>query len=186
MLQMGGMEQNEPSVPDEGTDDPQRVGALRGAGVEVDVARVGYVAAALGLFAVIVVAGVLVAAGIKKNDQIVSLQTNGVPVELTVTRCLALVGGTGQSPAGFECTGTYVYRGRHYTEGIPGSMNLPVGSTLHGTVASSDPALFSTPLTVASERASVTRILIPAVVLAVTVAVLAWTMLRRRGRAAKP
>ena len=55
------------------------------------------------------------------------------------------MGGTGSSPAGYECTGTYTYRGTAYTEGVPGSADLPVGSTVHGIVAVGDPALFSTP-----------------------------------------
>ena len=185
MPQMGGVMKTEASVPDGGADDPQRVGALRGAGVQVDVGRVGYVAAVLGLAAVMVVAGVLLAAGIKKNAQIGSLKANGFPVELTVTKCLALVGGTGQTPAGFECKGTYDYRGHHYSEGVPGSANLPVGSTVHGTIASDDPALFSTPQTVASEHSSVARLLLPAVVLAVAVAMLVWIVMRRRGQATK-
>ena len=182
---MGGVEHTGAPVPDDGPDDPQRVAALRGAGVDVDVARIGYVVALLGLATVLVVAGVLLAAGIKKNSQIDSLKANGVPVEMTVVKCLALIGGTGQSPAGFECTGTYVYQGRHYTEGVPGSANLAIGSTVHGIVASRDPALFSTPQTVASERTSVARILLPAVVLAVAVTLLTLIVLRHRSRGAK-
>ena len=74
-----------------------------------------------------------------------------------MTKCLALVGGTGSSPAGFECTGTYTYRGTAYSEGVPGSADLPVGSTVHGIIAAGDPALFSTPRTVASEQAGAAR-----------------------------
>ena len=164
--------------------DPQRVGALRGAGVQVDTARVGHIAAVLGLVAVVVVAGVLLAAGVKKNAQIDSLKgSNVVPVDLTVTKCLALVGGTGSSPAGFECTGTYSYRGAWYTEGVPGSVDLTVGSTVHGIIAVGDPALFSTPRTVATEQASAVRVVLPAVVLVVALAGLVWVVLRRRRRA---
>ena len=180
---MGGVEQTGAPVPDEGSNGPQRVAALRGAGVDVDVARVGHVAAVLGLAAILLVAGVLLAAGVKKNSQIDSLRTNGAPVDMTVDRCLALIGGTGQSPAGFECTGTYAYHGRHYTEGVPGSANLPVGSTVHGIVGSRDPALFSTPQAVASERSSVARIVLPAVVLSVAVTLLTLIVMRRRSRA---
>jgi hypothetical protein len=168
--------------PDDGHD-PQRVGALRGAGVQVDTARVGHVAAVLGLVVVIVVAGVLLVAGVKKNSQIDSLKsTDVVPVDLTVTRCLALVGGTGSSPAGFECTGTYTYRGATYTEGVPGSVDRPVGSTVHGIVAAGDPALFSTPRAVASEQVSAVRVALPAVLLVVALGGLAWVVLRRRRR----
>jgi len=164
--------------------DPQRVGALRGAGVQVDAGRVGHIAAVLGLVAVIVVAGVLLVAGVKKNSQIDSLKSaNVVPVDLTVTKCLALVGGTGSSPAGFECTGTYRYQGATYTEGVPGSLNLPVGSTVHGIIAAGDPALFSTPRAVASEQTSAARVVLPAVVLAAALGGLVWVVLRRRRRA---
>ena len=169
--------------PDDGQD-PQRVAALRGAGVQVDAARVGHLAAVLGLVAVLVVAGVLLAAGVKKNAQIDSLKSaNVVPVDLTVTKCLALVGGTGSSPAGFECTGTYDYRGATYTEGVPGSADLPVGSTVHGIIAADDPALFSTPRAVASEQASVARVVLPAVVFVLALGGLVWVVLRRRRRA---
>ena len=46
--------------------------------MQVDAARVGYLAAVLGLVAVIVVAGVLLAAGVKKNSQIDSLKSPNV------------------------------------------------------------------------------------------------------------
>ena len=45
--------------------------------------------------------------------------------EVTVTHCLALMGGTGSSPAGYECTGTYTYHGTHFIEGVPGSTYHP-------------------------------------------------------------
>lgn len=162
--------------------EPPRVAALRGAGVQVDTARLGHVAAVLGLVVIMAVAAVLLAAGIRKNSQIDSLKAHGVPVQLTVTRCLALIGGTGSSPAGFECKGTYVYRGYRYTEGIPGSDNLAVGSTLHGIVASDDPGLFSTPRTLASERPSAAKVVVPAVALAACAGLLIWVVVRRRRR----
>ncbi len=182
MAKMGDAEESGASSPDEASDGPQRVGVLRGAGVQVDVGRVGQWAAVLGMVAIMVTAGVLLVAGVRKNSQIDSLKANGVPVEATVVKCLALVGGTGQSPAGFECTGTYVYRGIRHTQGVPGSINLPVGSTVHGVVASNDPALFSTPQTVASEHASDTRVVLPAVVLAVSTGLCIWVIIRRRSR----
>ena len=91
-----------------------------------------------------------------------------------------LIGGTGSSPAGYECTGTYVYRGRRYFEGVPGSVDLPVGSTVHGVVASDDPALFSTPRTVATEHASAVRVALPAVVLVAAAGVCVWVVVRHR------
>jgi len=179
MPQMSEEETGAPGA-DEEPIHPDRVGALRGAGVEVDSSRITYVAVVFGLLVVMTVAGVLLVAGIRKNSQIDDLKANGVPVELTVTRCLALVGGTGSSPAGFECTGTYVYRGHRYAEGVPGSENLPVGSTVHGIVASDDPGLFSTPRTVASARTSASRIVLPAVVLAAAAGACFWVVARHR------
>ncbi len=180
MPHMSGVEEPGATGPDEEPTDPDRVGALRGAGVQVDAARIKYVAAVLGLVVVMAVAGVVLVAGIRKNNQIDTLRANSVPVELTVTRCLALIGGTGQSPAGFECTGTYVYQGHTYSEGVPGTQNLPVGSTVHGIVAPSDPALFSTSQTVAAEHASVARVVLPAVVLAVAIGACVWVVVRHR------
>jgi len=183
MPRMSGVDETGAPGPDEEPIDPQRVGALRGAGVQVDAARIKYVAAVLGLVVVMAVAGVLLVAGIRKNSQIDSLKANGVPVELTVTHCQALIGGTGSSPAGFECTGTYVYQGHRYSEGVPGSENLPVGSTVHGIVASDDPALFSTPQTVASEHTSVARVALPAAVLVLAIGTCVWVVVRHRREA---
>jgi hypothetical protein len=185
MPQKDGAEEPGATGPAEEPDDAHRVGALRGASVHVDAARVGHVAAVVGLVAVVVVAAVLLVAGMKKNGQIDSLKANGVPVELTVTRCLALVGGTGSSPAGFECTGTYVYQGHRYTEGVPGTGNLPVGSTVHGIVASDDPALFSTPQSVASAHSSPARVVLPAVVLLAAAGVCVWVVVRRHCKVAE-
>lgn len=170
----------------DGPDEPQRVAALRGAGVSVDARRLGVVAAVAGLVAVMVVAGILLAAGIKKNAQIDSLRSHGVPVIATVTKCLALVGGTGQSPAGFECTATYDHDGRHYTEGVPGSQNLPVGSTVQGVVGADDPALFSTPPVVAAERTTAAIVVAPALVLVLAGAACVVVVVRHRRRSDGP
>ena len=185
MAHMSETEESAAPDPDEASDDPQRVGALRGAGVQVDAGRVGHWAAVLGLVAVMVTAGVLLVASARKNSQIDSLKANAVPVEMTVTKCLALVGGTGSSPAGFECTGTYLYEGVRHIQGIPGSANLMVGSTVHGVVASDDPGLFSTPQTIASEHASVTRVVLPGAILVVTAGLCVWVVVRRRRRHAE-
>lgn len=182
MSQMSGPDKTDAADTGSAADDPQRVAALRGAGVQVDVGNVGHWAAVLGLVVVMVAATVLMVAGVRKNSQIASLKANGVPVEATITKCLALVGGTGQSPAGFECTGTYVYRGIRHTQGVPGSANLPLGSTVRGIVASDDPALFSTVQAVASEHASPTRVLVPAAVLAIAAGLCVWVVARRRSR----
>lgn len=167
-------------TPDAGPSGEPRVAALRGAGVEVDTARAGRVAAWLGVAVVVVVALVLLVAGYRKNAQITALKSHGVPVEVTVTRCLALIGGTGQSPAGFECTGTYTVDGRHFTEGLPGNANRPVGSVVTGLVASDDPALLSTPSAVAAEHTSAGVYLLPGLLLLAAAGGTVWLVVRRR------
>jgi hypothetical protein len=171
--------------PEGGPEGADRVAALRGAGVSADTARVGRVAVVLGLTAVLVVAAVLLVAGVRKNAQIDSLQAHPVPVDLVVTHCLGLMGGSGSNAAGYECTGTYTFDGTHYTEGVPGLVFHPSGTTVRGIVSASDPGLFSTAQTVAGERASPAKVVLPAVVLAVTVACGAWLLVRVRRRRAQ-
>ncbi len=166
-------------------DGSDRVGALRGAGVSADTARVGRVAAVLGLTAIVVVAAVLLVAGVRKNAQIDSLKAHPVPVDLTVTHCLGLMGGSGSNAAGYECTGTYTFAGRHFIEGVPGLVFHPAGTTVHGIVSDSDPGLFSTTQTVENEHASPVRVLLPALVLVGTLACGAWLLVRLRRRRAR-
>lgn len=176
-----GTDENEDAGPGRPVEDDQ-VATLRGAGVSVDPARAGRVALVVGLGAVLVVAVVLIVAGVRKNAQVDSLQAHPVPVDLTVTHCLGLMGGSGSNAAGFECTGTYTYGGRHYTEGVPGSVSYRPGAVVHGVVAASDPGLFSTPSAVASEHTSLARVLLPAALAALALGVSAWLLVRRRRR----
>jgi hypothetical protein len=179
---MDASEESDGDVPGTGPSDDRPVGTLRGAGVAIDGPRAARMAVVLALVALLVVGGVLLVAGIRKNAQIDELKTRGVPVQVTVTRCLALVGGTGQSPAGYECTGTYAYGGRTYVRGLPGSANLPVGSVVAGVVSSGDPGLLSTPSTVSAEHTSASVYVLPAILFATAGAVVAWSLLRRRRR----
>jgi hypothetical protein len=161
------------------------VGTLRGAGVQVDAARAARVAVALGLAVLVVVAAVLFVAGYRKNAQITELRTHGVPVELTVTHCLGLMGGSGSNQAGFDCSGTYAYDGRTYSEDVPGNSLRLSGSTVRGVVVPSDPALFSTPGTVAREHASASVYAAPVVLVVVAAGIGGWLVVRRRRRHAR-
>ncbi len=166
--------------------DGQPVGTLRGAGVSVDVARTGRIALALGLVALVVVGAVLLVAGYRKNAQVDDLRAHGVPVRVSAVHCLGLMGGTGSNAAGYECTGTYDYRGARYTEGIPGSTFYADGASITGVAASDDPALLSTPGTVAASRTSVTLYLVGAGLLVAAASVVVWLVLRRPRRRADP
>ena len=140
---------------------------LRGAGVDVDVRRVGRVVVALCLVALAVVAIALFIAGAKKNDQITSLQHHGVAVEVTVTTCLGLLGGSGSNAAGYECKGTFALGGHHYREDIPGNTIRTPGATLRAVAVPGDPPLLSTARAVATDRASWNVFVVPTILLVV-------------------
>ena len=175
----------ETTGPDEGTRDDQPVSTLRGAGVQVDAARAAKVAIALSLAVLVIVAVVLLVAGYRKNAQITELRTHGIPVELTVTHCLGLMGGSGSNVAGYACSGTYSYGGRSYAEDIPGNAPHLPGTKVHGVVVASDPALFSTPEAVANEHAAASVYVVPIVLLVVAAGIVTWLVIRRRGRPAR-
>ena len=64
---------------------------------------------------------VFTVAGVHKNSQINRLRHDGVPVTVTVTNCLGLMGGSGSNAAGYSCTGTFTIDGTRYTESLPGT-----------------------------------------------------------------
>ena len=177
---MDGSEQSDGHGPTPDGADRRPVGTLRGAGVQVATARAGRVAVAVVLVALVTVGSVLLVAGYRKNAQIDALRSQGVPVQITIRHCLGLMGGTGSSPAGYECTGTYTYHGTQYLKGVPGSTFYPDHTVVAGVVASGAPGLLSTPATVASSHTSTTLYLVSAVLLGSAVAIGAWLLVRRR------
>ncbi|HEV3366185.1 MAG TPA: hypothetical protein VG054_01890 [Acidimicrobiales bacterium] len=165
-----------------GSDEP--VTTLRGARVEVDVGRAAQVVSGVCLAAIAVTAVILLIAGIQKNQQITSLQRHGVPVGVTVSNCIGLMGGSGTNVAGYACTGTYTVNGHIYTEAIPGTALHQPGSTVQGVTVPGDPGLLSTPGQVAGNRASWRVFIAPAVLLA-GLAVLVVIVVRRRSHRAE-
>ncbi len=182
---------NHPGVP--GADDNAEAGAVdgdttvdnyRGGSVNVDIRKAGQVVVAVCLVGLAVLGVILTVAGINSNNQIDNLKHNGVPVAVRVTGCLGLIGGTGQSGAGFTCTGAYTFDGRLYHQNIPGLAFHKPGTTIRGIVVPSDPALLSTPGELARQHASWTVFIIPGLLLLVVVAVLVIVLIRRSGRSA--
>ena len=181
---MDGPEEDDRIDPAAHGSDDRPVGTLRGAGVQVDTARAGRVAVTVVLIALVTVGGLLLVAGARKNAQIDALRSQGVPVQVTIRHCLGLMGGTGSSPAGYECTGTYSYHGTSYLRGVPGSTSYPDGTVVAGIIASGDPGLLSTPATVASSHTSTTLYLVSAALLGSAALIGGWLVVRRRrGRA---
>lgn len=168
-----------------GPDEP--MSTLRGAGVEVDLRRAGKVVAALAVVALAVLVVVFLVAGIQRNNQITQLRQHGAPVDITVTGCLGMLGGSGSNAAGYVCRGTFVFEDRLHHVIIPGNNLLVPRTVVRGVIDPGDPALFSTAAAVAAERASWRVFVVPALLL-VGLILLAGTLLvrRRHRRSGRP
>jgi hypothetical protein len=170
---------------DGGASSDQPVTTLRGATVDVDVRRAGQVVLAVVLIALTVIGVILLIAGIRNNHQADALRQRGVPVAVTVTHCLELMGGTGAQGAGYSCTGTYAVDGRQYRQEIPGLSFHSVGSSVAGVADPADPKLLSTPAQLAHQHSSWRVFILPGVLLLVVVVVIGFLILRR-SKAAVP
>ena len=135
--------------------------------------------------ALAVIAAVLVIAGVQKNAQTTNLRSHGVPVGVTVTGCLGLLGGSGSNAAGYACKGTYAFEGRRYEQDIPGNTPLHPGTVIRGVIVPSDPYLLSTPAIVASEQSSWRVFITPIILLVVLIVALAALLILRRRRQAR-
>jgi hypothetical protein len=159
------------------------VTTLRGAGVDVDPRRAGQLVLGVALVALAVVAAVLLVAGIQKNAQADALQHHGVAVDVTVSGCMGLLGGSGSNDAGYRCRGSYTFSGRHYERDIPGNSLLGAGTVIRGVTTPDDPGLLSTPAMVDVQQASWRVYLAPAILFAVlAIAVVTVVLVRRRHR----
>jgi MFS superfamily sulfate permease-like transporter len=163
---------------DGGSDGPLM--ALRGAGVDVDFRRAGRVAVAALLLALAAAAAVLFVAGAQKNAEIIRLHDHGVGVEVTVTRCIGLMGGSGSNLAGYQCRGTFTLNGHRYDEALPGATPSLSGAAFQAVTDPSDPALLSTRSSVAAEHASWRVFALPVVVLMVMALIVVALAIKRR------
>jgi len=170
-------------APTPGADD--RLAPLRGAGVAANARKVGKIVLAVVLAGLAGLAVVLFAAGARKNAQISELHQHGVPVEMTVTGCIGLLGGSGSNDAGYSCHGTFVLQGHRYDDAIPGNMQLAPGSTLAGVTVASDPALFTTAALLPTQHTSSSVYLAPIVLTIVLVLALVLIAVVRRRRHAR-
>jgi hypothetical protein len=136
------------------------------------------------LVALAAAAVVLFAVGAHKNDQITRLRQNGVDLQVTVTTCLGLLGGSGSNGAGYACKGTFTLGGHRYDENIPGNILRPPGSKVRAVAVPGDPPLLSTAHDVAIQHASWTTFLVPTILLIVLVLLVGALLLRRRHRRA--
>jgi hypothetical protein len=153
---------------------------LRGAGVTVDVGQATRVLVALLLVTLTVLVVIFFVAGAHKNAQITRLHTDGVPVQIRVSGCTGLPGGSGANQAGYSCRGTFTLDGSRHSEVIPGNVLRPVGTTLKGVAVPGDPQLLETARALVQEHSSARVFLLPVVLLAVLVIAVATLLLRRR------
>ncbi len=150
--------------------------------MQIDGRKAGRVLAGLvlGILAILVV--VFTVVGFDKNQQIDELHSRGVPVTVTVTGCLGLLGGSGSNAAGYSCHGAYTLDGHTYDENLPGNSFHRPGTTVAAVAVPGDPALVSPRSTVESEQASGDVFVVPAVLLAVLLLSVAGLLLRHRHR----
>ena len=140
----------------------------------------GPVVVALCLVALAVLVVVLFVAGVHKNAQINRLRHHGVAVTVTVSGCLGLFGGSGSNPAGYACQGTFTLDGHRYSEDIPGNVLRLRGRRSEPWPCPATPRSCRRAHAVATERASASVFVVPAILLGAGRArALPWS--RRRG-----
>jgi hypothetical protein len=169
------------SSPPSGSPD-QPVSKLRGAGAAVDAKTAGRVLVAVVVLTLGVLVVVFTVVGVHKNSQIDELHDHGVPVTFTVDRCIGLLGGSGSNGAGYACTGTYELAGHRYHEPLPGNDYHAPGTTVQAVAVPSDPTLVSTAAIVRTDQASARVYILPGVLFALLVTLLAVILLTRRRR----
>ena len=98
---------------------------------------------------------------------------HGVPVDVTVTGCLGLMGGTGAQAAGYSCTGTYTLDGTQYHQSIPGP-GLPCAGQHRprGSPSRATPSCCRRPDQLARQHASWRVFVIPGLLL------VSWSVVR--------
>src|SRR3984957_7107716 len=149
----------EPDAPGAG----DRIGSLRGASVEFDRHRAGQVIVGVVVCTLVVLIVVFTVAGVHSNSQTDELHEHGVPVTVTVTGCLGLLGGSGRNAAGYPSHGTYVRDGRRRPVALPGPSFPRPGSTIPSLAVPDDPALVSPDSVIDNQHSSAGVFVLPAV-----------------------
>jgi len=172
-----------PPNPGPGAPDADRIGSLRGASVQFDRRRVGQFVIGIVACALVVLIAVFTVSGVHSNNQIDTLHEHGVPVTVTVTGCLGLLGGSGSNAAGYSCRGTYVLDGHRYAESLPGTSFHRPGARVPSLAVPGDPALVSPDSVIDAQHSSSGVFVLPAALtglLVVLLAVIGWR--HRAGR----
>jgi hypothetical protein len=159
-----------------------RVGTMRGATVQMDFHRVLQVTVGVVLVTLAVLVVVFTVAGVRTNNQIEELHSQGVPVTVTVTDCLGLLGGSGSNPAGYSCRGTYVLEGHRYTQSLPGLTHQHPGARIPGVAVPNDPSLMSLVSALKTQHSSASAFVLPIVLGVVLLALIGLVVWRTKAR----
>jgi hypothetical protein len=146
----------------------------------VDVRKAGRVVLGLAFVGLTVLVVLLFFAGAHKNAQITRLHRDGVPVEIKVSGCLGLLGGSGSTQAGYSCRGPFTLDGRRNNEVIPGNVRRTPGTMLRGVAVPGDPELLETARALGAEHSSARVFLLPSILLGVLILALSTLLLRWR------
>ena len=120
------------------------------------------------------------------NDKSVAdkLRHHGVPVTATVTGCVGISSGVGMGIEYWQCRASYSLGGQSYVAAIRGSRSLlEVGTRVAAVAVAGDPALLSTPASVAHQQSFwhtyLTPVILGAVIVGLSLASLLWIRRRR-------
>jgi len=157
-----------------------------GGGIEIDTGRAIRFVTAAGVLVLVTLVVALTISAMDQNARQTKLQKRGVPVQMTVTGCVAISSGIGQAIVAYTCRGTYSLDGHQYNEVIGGSTALhQAGQKLDGVTVRGDPGLLSTASAVAQKKSSwsayVTPIVLGAVAVALALGLVLWPKRRRAG-----
>jgi MYXO-CTERM domain-containing protein len=159
------------------------VGYIRGgAGVPTEIRHVLQVLLAVCLAALAILTLALTVKAAHESSRNHRLSSDGVAVQVTVTRCLGIASGTGITVTSFTCHGSFALNGRHYNDVIGGNTRLHApGTRLAAVVDPGSPATLATAQSV-TEPPSATRAYLYAAIPAVALVLLAAIASRRTRR----
>jgi hypothetical protein len=157
---------------------------FRGASVEFDRRRAVQVVLGLWIGTLVILLVVLLATAVTQNSRTSQLRQHGVPVRVTVTSCLAVASGTGETVASYDCHGDFTLHGDQYQATIAGSNQYHrAGSVLAGLSDPAHPTTLSLARSVTHPTPAWQSYIAPGVVAVLLAVTLAW-LLRYRRRSA--
>ncbi len=141
--------------PDAPEGAPQDTGGFirAGGGVALGGQRVAAVLGVLCVMALIAVTAAVAVSDARANASTDRLRSHGVPVQVTVTGCLAISSGVGMGIEYWRCRGTYAMGSRTYEEVIGGQRTLlEQGRRIEAIAVPGDPSLLAVPAALGSRR----------------------------------